>query len=63
MVGVDTLGRGVGLADHGGGVGSVGLVHGVADGGRVAELDGLVVGLVGRGHSRQGGQNKHLEKI
>ena len=54
MIGVDGLGRGVGLADHGGVGRAVGLVHGHRHGGSVAVLHDLVVALVSRDRCDKG---------
>ena len=54
---VDVLGGGVGLLGHDGGVGAVGLVDRVGDGGGVAVLDDLVVGLVSGDSSQKGGDS------
>ena len=62
-VAVHRLGRGVGLARHGGVVGAVGLVDGHGDGGGVAVLDNLVVGLVGGHNGQQGSTDKRLKQI
>jgi len=59
-VAVDGLGSGVGLAGDASVVGAVGLVHGVGDGGGVALLDGLVVGLVRGDDGQQSGADKCL---
>ena len=61
-VAVHRLGRGVGLARHGGVVGAVGLVDGHGDGGGVANLDDLVVGLVGGNNGQQGSTDKSLNR-
>ena len=59
-VAVDGLGSGVGLAGDASVVGAVGLVHGVGDGGGVALLDRLVVGLVRGDDGQQSGADKCL---
>ena len=51
---VDLAGLGRGLAVDGGGVGTVGLGDGGGHGGGVAELDSLVVDLVGGGQGQDG---------
>merc|ERR1719499_2131009 len=51
---VDLAGLGRGLAVDGGGVGAVGLGDGGGHSGGVAQLDGLVVHLVGGGQGQHG---------
>ena len=62
VVGVNSLGSCVGLGGHLGMGCKVRLEDRRADRGSVAQLDGLVVGLVGssRGHSKQGSEDKDL---
>ena len=61
VVGLDALGSGVGLAGDAGVVSTMGLVDTDGDGGGVADLDGLVVGLVRGGDGQESGADECLK--